>query len=66
MKKAIIAMSISLFVLAAAYASERAVNAYKAVKLSTTSVLVSCNDERVPVVQKFENQTYITVTCKAQ
>jgi hypothetical protein len=66
MKKATIALSLSLFVLAAGYASERVANAYKAVKLSTTSVLVSCNDEREPVVQKFENQTYITVTCKAR
>jgi hypothetical protein len=47
------------------YAAERAANAYKATKLTTTSVLISCNDEREPHVSKLEaTDTSIVVTCK--
>ncbi len=49
----------------AAIASERAVNAYKATRLTTNSVLVSCQDEREPRVSKLdETTTAIVVTCK--
>jgi hypothetical protein len=48
-----------------AIASERAANAYKATKLTSTSVLISCQDEREPTVSKLENTaTAIVVTCK--
>ena len=49
----------------AAIASERAVNAYKATRLTTNSVLVSCQDEREPQVSKLDaTDTSIIVTCK--
>ena len=49
----------------AAIASERAVNAYKATRLTTNSVLVSCQDEREPHVSKLDaTDTSIIVTCK--
>jgi hypothetical protein len=54
----------SLFALAA-LAGEHAVNAYKATRLTTTSVLISCQDEREPHVSRLdETSTAIVVTCK--
>lgn len=54
----------SLILASVSYAAERSANAYKASKISTTTVLVSCNDEREPVITKLENTTAIVVTCK--
>jgi hypothetical protein len=65
MKKIYFAVAVCLLA-SVAYAGNRAANAYKAAKLSTTSVLISCNDEREPVVHKLENSTMIVVTCKEQ
>lgn len=48
----------------ATLAGQRAVNAYKTSKISTRSVLVSCNDEREPVISRLENTTAIVVTCR--
>lgn len=48
----------------AAYANAASANAYKATKVSTTSVIVSCNDEREPVLTKLENTTAVILTCK--
>ena len=49
---------------AGAYAGARAANAYRAVKVSTTTVLIGCNDEREPVISRLANTTAIVVTCK--
>jgi hypothetical protein len=54
----------SLFALAA-LAGERVANAYKTTKLTNTSVLVSCQDEREPRISRLdETSTAIVVTCK--
>lgn len=63
MKKLYAGITLLLFVGSAAIAGERAANAYKTHKLTTNSVLISCNDERTPTVKKFENTTLIVVTC---
>jgi hypothetical protein len=64
-KKAIIVLACCLFAGLAAYAGQRAANAYKATKLTTTSVLISCNDEREPHVSHLDStSTAIVVTCK--
>ena len=66
-KSKILVTGVLLSLLAAgAYASARAVNAYRTVKVSTTTVLVGCNDEREPVVTRLENSTAIVVTCREQ
>lgn len=54
----------SLILASVSIAAERSANAYKASKISTTTVLVSCNDEREPVVAHLQNTTAIVVTCK--
>lgn len=65
MRKAAIVLAVCLFVALASYAGQRAANAYKATKLTTTSVLISCNDEREPVVTHLDTtSTVIVVTCK--
>jgi hypothetical protein len=56
---------VLMFWACAAIAGERAANAYKATKLTTTSVLVSCNDEREPHVSHLDStSTAIVITCK--
>jgi hypothetical protein len=65
MNKILLAVEVCLLLSLAAYAGTRSANAYRATKLSTTSVLVSCSDEREPVVHKLENTTVIVVTCSA-
>jgi hypothetical protein len=57
-------ITLLLMVGSAAIASERAANAYKTHKISPNAVMISCNDEREPVVKKFENTTLIVVTCQ--
>jgi hypothetical protein len=69
MKKAkVFAVGVLVFWAVAAYAGQRAANAanaYKATKITTTSVLVSCNDEREPHVSHLDStSTAIVVTCK--
>lgn len=64
MRKKTIAIIGSLILASVSIAAERSANAYKASKISTTTVLVSCNDEREPVITKLENTTAIVVTCK--
>jgi hypothetical protein len=65
MKKAIAVFSVCMLAGLASYAGQRAANAYKATKLTTTSVLVSCNDEREPHVSHLDStSTAIVVTCK--
>lgn len=54
----------SLILASVSIAAERSANAYKATKVSTTSVLVSCQDEHEPQITKLENTTAIVVTCK--
>lgn len=63
MKRKPYIIAAMLLITGAAYAGQRSVNAYKAVKLSTTSVLVYCNDEREPVVTRLKDTAYIIVTC---
>lgn len=66
MKKALIGSLIVLLGCGVALA-QRAANAYKATKLSTTSVLVSCQDEREPdVIHISETKTAIIITCKVK
>lgn len=66
MKKVMFGLLIISGLLAvSAIAAERAVNAYKATRLTTTSVLISCNDEREPHVSRLDStSTAIVVTCK--
>lgn len=66
MKRKPYIIAAMLLITGAAYAGQRAANAYRTAKLSTASVLISCNDEREPVVRKLENTTMIVVTCKEQ
>ena len=62
----IIAVStIALFLVSAAIASERAINAYKTHRINSNALIVSCNDEREPVVKKFENTTMVLVSCQS-
>jgi hypothetical protein len=63
MRKMLICGSVVVLFAGAAYAGTRAANAYKATHLSSTTVLVSCNDEREPVVKHLENSTMIVITC---
>ena len=62
--KRVIAVAAFLLFVGACYASERAANLYKTHKLAINSVLVSCNDEREPVVKKLENGPFVIVTCQ--
>jgi hypothetical protein len=64
--KTILALAALTIIAGAATASERSANAYKATRVSTTSVLVSCQDEREPHITKLENTTAIVVTCKLE
>lgn len=65
MRKLYAGITLLLLIGSAAIASERAANAYKTHKINTTSVLISCEDEREPTVKRFENTTLIVVTCQA-
>lgn len=56
----------SLILASVSYAAERSANAYKAVKVSTTTVIIGCNDEREPVISHLDNTTAIVVTCKLE
>ena len=64
MSKKTVAIIGSLILASVSIAAERSANAYKASKISTTTVLVSCNDEREPVISHLQNTTAIVVTCK--
>lgn len=60
----IVGLALSLFV-GGAYA-QRAANAIKSTRLSTTTIAIGCQDEHEPVVSKVEaTATAIIVTCKA-
>lgn len=63
MRKAVIGAVIVLLGSGIALA-QRAANSYKATKVSNSSVIVSCNDEREPVISKLENTTAVVLTCK--
>jgi len=43
--------------------SAETANSYRTRKLNNTSVIVSCNDEREPKITRFENTTFLIVTC---
>lgn len=62
--KTILTLAILMLAGSAVTANERAENAYKTHKLTTTSVIVSCNDEREPVIERSANKTFIVVTCQ--
>lgn len=64
MKRAIIGSLACLLGVGIALAGQRAANSYKATKVSNSSVIVSCNDEREPVISKLENTTAVVLTCK--
>lgn len=64
LSKTITVLGYLLFVASAAFAGQRAANAYKTHKLTTNSVMISCNDEREPKVSHWENTTLIIVTCQ--
>jgi RecA-family ATPase len=57
-------VALSLLLVGASITVARGVNSYHTSKLSTTSVLVSCEDEREPVITRLENTTAIVVTCR--
>lgn len=65
MQKLIIcAAALTLFA-SGAYA-DRAANAIKSTRLSTTTLVIGCQDEHEPIVSKVEaTATAIIVTCKA-
>lgn len=54
------------FLAASAYATERAANAYKATKLNRTAILFSCEDEREPVIHKFDYATSVVISCETK
>lgn len=62
--KIITILGFGLFVVTACFAGPRSANAYKTHKLTTNSVMISCEDEREPVVKHWENTTLIVVTCQ--
>jgi hypothetical protein len=62
--KFITLLGFALFAAIAAFGTEKVANVYKTHKLTTTSVLVSCNDEREPVVQTSQYKTFIIVSCE--
>lgn len=64
MKRAIIGAVIVMLGSGLALAAQRGANNYKATKVSNSSVIVSCNDEREPVISKLENTTAVVLTCK--
>ena len=62
-KLTLIGIALSLF--AGGVCAARAVNAIKSTRLSTVSILASCEDEREPVVSRIsETTTAIVITCK--
>lgn len=46
-------------------ATERAANVYKTHKLALNSVMVSCNDEREPVVTKLTGP-FVIISCQTK
>lgn len=67
MRKAIIGALTCLLGAVIALAGQRAANALKSTRLTTDSVLVSCQDEREPVVTEIkETKTAIIVSCKVR
>ena len=64
MNRILIGFAVLSVFCAGAYC-ERAANACKSTRLTTASVLVSCNDEREPHVSKIDaTATAIVITCK--
>jgi hypothetical protein len=56
-------LALTLFVGGASIA--RSVNAIKSTRVSTTTILASCEDEREPIVSHIsETTTAIIITCK--
>jgi hypothetical protein len=53
--------SLTLFV-ATIHATDKAINAYKTHKVTSSTVMVSCNDEREPVIKKMDGP-FVLVTC---
>ena len=53
-----------LLVATVAIASDKAQNAYKTHKVNNNTLLFQCNDEREPVIRKFENTTLVMVSCQ--
>lgn len=62
-KNAIWLIGAMLLTVPVTMAAQRAANAYKATKISTQSVIVSCNDEREPVISHLDNTTAVVLTC---
>lgn len=58
----LVGAALSLFI--GGICTARSINAIKSTRISTTSVLASCEDEREPVISKLENTTAIVITCK--
>jgi len=55
---------VMLLILATgAYGAQRAANKYKTHKLSLNAVLVSCEDEREPVVKKLDGP-FVVISCE--
>lgn len=61
--KAIKLVGLILVLASVAYGTEREVNKYKTHKLSLNSVLISCNDEREPVVKKLDGP-FVVISCQ--
>jgi hypothetical protein len=63
MKRTIGILAFALcFFAVAAFGTEKAVNAYKTHKLTPSTVMISCNDEREPVVKKLDGP-FVLITC---
>jgi hypothetical protein len=53
--------SLTLFAVSI-HATEKAINAFKTHKVTSSTVMVSCNDEREPVIKKMDGP-FVLVTC---
>ena len=60
---AVVITALLLGVLVSSYRRENA-ESISTKRVSNSVVSVECNDEREPVVERAENATRITVTCK--
>jgi len=61
----VIALLTSAITAGTCYATERAANMYKTHKLALNSVMVSCNDEREPVVSKLTGP-FVIISCQTK
>ena len=59
--KALLVVAILALMAASIYAGER-LNSYRTHKVTSSTVMVSCNDEREPLVKKLDGP-FVLITC---